>query len=103
LDKGIAESVEFAPLLNMKNSPLMMILLALLLISAVLSLVFFGLYIHRSRQFRALQFQVTQINQRSAAINQLMNDVVEYSKRSPNRDIDHLLENFGVTNKPAAK
>jgi len=37
------------------------------------------------------------------SINQLMNDVVEYSKRSPNRDIDHLLENFGVTNKPAAK
>lgn len=100
LDKGMAESVEFPPLLNMKNSPLMTILLALLLISAALSLLFFGLYIHRSRQFRALQFQVSQINNRSAAINQLMNDVVEYSKRSPNRDIEHLLENFGVTNKP---
>ena len=86
----------------MKNSPLTTILLALLAISAVLSLVFCYTYIRKSRELRGLQFQVTQINQRSAAINQLMNEVLEYSKKSPNHDIDRLLESFGLTNRPAA-
>jgi hypothetical protein len=87
----------------MKNSPLTTILLALLAISAVLSLVFCWNYIRKSRELRGLQFQVTQINQRSAAINSLMNDVLEYSKRSPNHDIDRVLESFGLTNRPPAK
>jgi len=87
----------------MKNSPLMTILLALLAISAVLSLVFCWNYIRKSRELRALKFQVTQINQRNAGINQLMNDVLDYSKRTPNRDIDRVLESFGLTNRPPAK
>jgi hypothetical protein len=85
----------------MKNSPLTTILLGLLLISAVLSLVFFWRYITKTRELRALQFQVAQINQRSAGVSQLINDVYEYSKRSPNHDIEHVLESVGVTNKPA--
>jgi hypothetical protein len=102
LDKGIVESVEFPPLLIMKNSPLTTILLALLAISAVLSLVFCWSYIRKSRDLRTLQFQVSQINGRSAAINQLMNDVMEYSKR--NHEIDKILEPYGLTtNKPASK
>jgi hypothetical protein len=87
----------------MKNSPLTTILLALLAISAVLSLVFCWNYIRRSRELRGLQFQVTQINQRNAGISQLMNDVIEYGKRNPNRDIDRVLETFGFTNRPPAK
>jgi hypothetical protein len=86
----------------MKNSPLTTILLALLAISAGLSVIFFLNYNSKLRQLRDLQFQVTQINQRSAAINQLMNEVLEYSKKSPNHDIDRLLESFGLTNRPAA-
>jgi hypothetical protein len=78
------------------------ILLVLLAISAALSVIFFLKYNSKLRELRGLQFQVTQINQRSAAINSLMNDVVEYSKKSPNRDIDRLLESFGLTNRPAA-
>ncbi len=81
----------------------MTILLALLAISAVLSLVFCWNYIRKSRELRGLQFQVTQINQRNAGINQLMNDVLDYSKRTPNRDIDRVLESFGLTNRPPAK
>jgi len=87
----------------MKNSPLTTILLALLFISAVLSVGFFWKYIAKSRELRAYQVQVAQINQRSAAINQLINDMVEYSKRSPNHDIEHVLESVGVTNKPPVK
>jgi hypothetical protein len=86
----------------MKNSPLTTILLALLAISAVLSLAFCGAYIKKTRELRSLQFQVSQINGRTGAINQLMSDVVEYSKR--NHEIDKILEPFGLsTNKPAAK
>jgi hypothetical protein len=87
----------------MKNSPLTTILLVLLAISAVLSLIFCYRYIRKSRELRGLQFQVTQINQRNAGINQLMNDVLDYSKRTPNRDIDRVLESFGLTNRPPAK
>jgi hypothetical protein len=87
----------------MKNSPLTTILLALVAISAVLSLVFCANYIRKSREVRALQYQVTVINTRNAGINQLMNDVLEYSKRTPNRDIDRVLESFGLTNRPPAK
>jgi predicted PurR-regulated permease PerM len=86
----------------MKNSPLTTILLALLAVSAALSVLFFLMYNSKLRELRDLQFQVTQINQRSAAINQLMNEVLEYSKKSPNHDIDRLLESFGLTNRPAA-
>jgi hypothetical protein len=86
----------------MKNSPLTTILLALVAISAALSVIFFLKYNSKLRELRDLQFQVTQINQRSAAINQLMNEVLEYSKKSPNHDIDRLLESFGLTNRPAA-
>lgn len=99
----MVKSVEFAPLLNMKNSPLMTILLALLLISAVLSLLFFWKYNSRLGELRGLQFQVNQINQRGVVINQMMSDVLEYSKRTTNRDIDRVLETFGVTNRPPAK
>jgi hypothetical protein len=99
----MGESVEFAPLLNMKNSPLMTILLALLAISAVLSLIFFWRFNSKFGELRGLQFQVGQINQRGALINQMMSDVVEYSKRTTNHDIDRVLETFGVTNRPPAK
>jgi hypothetical protein len=87
----------------MKNSPLTTILMALLAISAVLSLVLCLKYNMRSRELRSLQFQVSQINGRTAAINQLMNDVLEYSKK--NHDIDKVLESFGLvaTNRAAAK
>ena len=87
----------------MKNSPLTTILLALLAISAVLSLIFCWNYISKSRELRNLQFQVTLVNQRGAGINQLMNDVIEYSKHTQNRDIDRVLESFGLTNRPPAK
>jgi len=87
----------------MKNSPLMTIFLALLAISAVLSLIFFWKYNSRLGELRGLQFQVNQINQKGVVINQMMNDVLEYSKRTTNRDIDRLLETFEVTNRPPAK
>src|SRR5262249_13477691 len=103
LDKPTSESVDFPPLLNMKNSPLMTILLALLAISALLSLYFCYTYIRKSGEIRHLEFHVSEVNRRTAGINALMNDVIEYSKHTPNHDIDRLLESFGLTNRPPAK
>ena len=99
----MSESVDFPPLLNMKNSPLITILLAVLAISAVLSLYFCYTYVRKTGQIHGFQFQLTDINRRTAGINSLMNDVIEYSKHTPNHDIDHLLESFGLTNRPPAK
>ncbi len=76
-------------------------LLALLLLSAVLSLIYFWMYIGKSRELRSLQMNVALINQRSAGINQLINEVFDYSKKNPNQDIERILESVGVTNKPA--
>jgi type II secretory pathway pseudopilin PulG len=90
----------------MKNSPLTTTLLVVLAISAVLSLYFCWSYMKKSAELRALRFQVTQINARGAAINQVLNDVLEYSKK--NHDIDKVLESLGmnlkaVTNNPSGK
>ena len=101
IGQGHGRTSRFCAAFDMKNSPLTTVLLALLAISAMLSFVFCWKYNARSRELRSLQFQVTQINGRTAAINQLMNDVVEYSKK--NHEIDKILEPFGLTNRPAAK
>jgi hypothetical protein len=93
----------------MKNSPLTTVLLGVLGISALLSLVFCWSYMTNAREFRQLQTQATFINGRQAAMNALLNDALEYSKKNP--QIDPILEAAGLkpragaaaTNKPASK
>ena len=94
----------------MKISPLTSFLLAVLALSAVLSVVFCSLYVSSTRQLRLLQGQMNFINSRTAAITSLANEALEYSKRNP--AIDPLLEASGIkqpktvplsTNKPASK
>ncbi len=74
----------------MKNSPLTTFLLAVLAISAVLSVVFCSLYISSTRNLRKLQGQVTFINTRTAGVTALANDALEYSKNHP--EIDPILQ-----------
>ena len=94
----------------MKNSPLTTFLLAVLALSAVLSVVFCSLYVSSTRELRSLQGQLNVINNRAAAISSLASEALEYSKRNP--AIDPILEAAGVklsksspasTNKAAAK
>jgi len=112
LEKGGGQAVaEIAkvPAADMKNSPLTMFLLGALAISALLSAVFCAFYIVNIQEFRALQSQVTRINNRGAAIMSLANESLEYSKRDSS--IDPILEwsqfkqvkSAAATNKPAAK
>ena len=94
----------------MKNSPFTTFLLAVLALSAVLSVIFCSLYISSTLQLRSLQGQMNIINNRLNAVSALANEAVEYSKRNP--AIDPILEGAGVkqpksasasTNKPASK
>ena len=95
----------------MKKSPLPTILLGVLALSALLSLGLCWYYINESRQLRMLAGQEAYTNSRRFGFNQLVNDVVEYSKK--NSQIDPLLESMGLkqksgsstapTNKPSVK
>ena len=87
-----------------------MFLLGALAISALLSVVFCALYIGNVRELRALQSQVTRINNRGAGMMSLANDALEYSKHDAS--IDPILEWAllkqsksapNATNKPATK
>jgi len=86
----------------MKNDSLSATLIGVLFLSAVLSLVFCGLYTKSSRDTRLLQSQIGNINNRRAYINALAGETLEYSKKNP--AIDPILESAGVkppTVKPA--
>ena len=92
------------------KSPLTTFLLAILGLSAVLSVIFCALYVSSTRQLRLLQGQMTIINGRTSSITALANEAMEYSKRNP--AIDPILEATGLkpsktspapTNKPATK
>lgn len=94
----------------MKNSPLTTALLVVLTVSALLSLVFFWLFISKSRELRTLQVMVNSVNVSRAVAPALANDALEYSKKHP--AVDSVLEATGVkppknssapTNKPASK
>ena len=96
--------------IDMKNNPLVTILLGALTLSALASVVLCWLYISNTRELRSLQAQAVQINNNRALIDALARDTVEYSKTHP--AIDPLLESIGLkpgkfgptaTNKPAIK
>lgn len=60
-----------------------------------------GLYLHNNSELRTLQMQAQALNNRQAAVNSLVSDVLKYSET--HRDIEPLLESIGVTNKAPAK
>ena len=96
----------------MKKSPLTVILLGVLAVSAVASVVFCLLYLLNTRQLHRFQTQAAMIQYRQSLINALATDALEYSKKNP--AIDPILESVGAkpakagltpapTNKPATK
>ena len=74
----------------MRNGPLTTILLALLVISALASLVLFWRYSTHGREYRAMQDQVQKIQQNRNFVMALAQDALEYSKTHP--AIDPILE-----------
>ncbi len=93
------------------KSPLTTILLAVLALSALLSLGLCWGYVSNARELRTLQTQAAFINNKRAEINALANLAVQYSQKNP--AINPLLESAGLkgglktapgtTPKPAAK
>ncbi|MGO9199146.1 MAG: LapA family protein [Limisphaerales bacterium] len=85
----------------MKNSPLTTILLAVLAISALLSVISCMRYISSTKEIRRLQNQFAAIQYRQNAFQALITDAAEYGKTHPK--IGPLLEPFGFKrNAPGA-
>ena len=87
------EPLQFYPI-DMKNNPMTTVLLAVLTISALLSVGLCWRYVSNARELRMLQVQATMINNNRATINALANDVMEYSKKNP--AIDPVLQSVGL-------
>ncbi len=88
---------------DMKNNPLITILLGLLTISALASLVFCWLWMSNVRMHRDLAQKMAVINNNRGVINALASETVEYSKK--HKDMEPILESVGLksaTNAPAA-
>ena len=85
--------MDTVPAIDMKNTPLITILLGVLTLSALASVVLCWLYISNTRELRSLQAQAAQINSNRALINALATDAIEYSKT--HQDIEHILESVG--------
>ena len=95
----------------MKKSPFTTFLLILLVTSALVSVLFCGLYIQSAMRSRELQRSIAGAQNYRGLYVSLLNDCVEYSKK--NAAIDPILEAAGAkapksaaaltTNKPAGK
>ncbi|HKI69424.1 MAG TPA: hypothetical protein VKA67_07545, partial [Verrucomicrobiae bacterium] len=92
----------------MKSNPFTTALTWLLGTSVILSVIFSIQYLFRTRELRSLQSQVAQYQMTQQHMNQLLADLVEYSKHDP--AIQPILESVGLkrtpttsSTKPAAK
>lgn len=84
----------------MKSNSLSAILLGVLAISALASIVLTMMYSTSSREFRQLQGQVAMVQNNRMVANQLVNELLEYSKRNP--AIDPVLEATGLKKGPGS-
>jgi hypothetical protein len=76
----------------MKNDNITTALNLVLAVLAILGVVFALQTIFRTRELRTLQFQATQANAYSMAIQALANDTLAYSQKNPNSDILRILQ-----------
>jgi hypothetical protein len=76
----------------MKNDNITTALNLVLAVLAILGVVFALQTIFRSRELRTLQFQATQANAYSMAVQALANDTLAYSQKNPNSDILRILQ-----------
>ena len=86
----------------MKNSPLAAFLVAVLAVSALLSIVFCGLYISSSREKHRWEVQVEGIKNRNKAVTRLANEVLEYSKHDTNIDAILVWANLKPKSNPSS-
>jgi hypothetical protein len=94
----------------MNKSPAMTALLVVLVVSALSSVAFCGLYVRDAMRLRDLQRSTTTVQAYRNTMLSLINDTLEYSKKNPS--VDPILETAGfkqkpggaaTTNKPAGK
>jgi len=94
----------------MNKSPALTALLAVLVVSALCSVAFCGLYVRDAMRLRDLQRSTSMIQTYRNSMVSFINETIEYSKKNPG--IDPILEAAGfkpksgagaTTNKPAGK
>jgi hypothetical protein len=78
----------------MKKNPLTAILVAVLVVSALASVVLCWAYISNTRQLRQLTTQVNAVQANERFVSALAGDALEYSKKNP--AIEPILEAAGV-------
>jgi hypothetical protein len=78
----------------MKSNPLTAILLAVLALSAIVSLVLCWAYIHNATQLRGYQSQIAAVRNNQAATGALLREAIAYSKT--NSDMRPILSSFGI-------
>lgn len=83
----------------MKSNPFTTALTWLLGTSVILSVIFSIQYLFRTRELRSLQSQVAQYQVTQQHVNQLLADLVEYSKHDTN--IEPILQTVGLKRTPA--
>jgi hypothetical protein len=83
----------------MKNSPLITVLLALLTLSAVLSLGLFYRNVAKTREVRFLQSVANKMTVEKSIAGGIVPEAIEYSKTHP--DLEQVLEAAGLKPKAA--
>ena len=84
----------------MKNSPLALVLIGLLLVSVLLNSILIYRHVFLVRDLRQLQYQALTINNNRTIATSLANEALEYSKRNP--AINPVLESLGIKARPQA-
>jgi hypothetical protein len=79
---------------DMTKSPLITVLLAALLISALASVGFCWAYIGRAMELRGLQYQLANVQNNRTFIFGLAKEASDYSEKNP--DIDPILQAAGL-------
>jgi hypothetical protein len=98
LDNGAIEPIRCRR--DMTKSPLITVLLAALLISALASVGFCWAYIGRAMELRGLQYQLADVQNKRTFVFGLAKEASDYSEKNP--DIDPILQAAGVKPPKAA-
>ena len=84
----------------MNRSPATTALLVILVVSALCSVAFCGLYVRDAMRLRDLQRNTANLQIYRNTVVALINETLEYSKKNPS--VDPILETAGFKQKPGA-
>ena len=84
----------------MKNNPIGVVLAGVLTLLAVCAAMLFVVFVQSSRTLQRLQGEVFVANRNQAALQNLLNEAIEYSHRDPS--IEPVLQSMGIRARASA-